>query len=472
MKNPRNMWHRFIIYLSDKSTKKGFIFNALLFLLNYFSINKNYKFLKKSQWLDEKKIKEYNLEKIQNLIKHAYKNVPYYTELFDKNDIKPDEINSFESFKKIPFLTKEIIRKNHEKLKAKNYPKYRFQYTATSGSTGKPISLYVDKIGYFVDSIAFQKIKLERAGLKFFYKSVDMRGVVKISTADKGKFWKYTMFGRQLSLSPHHLTEENLPKYIEKIRKFKPKYILSYPSTIIEIARYIKKNNIKPFYNIKILFCTAETLYDWQKKLFEDVFQCRVFETYGLSENSALACYCEKSNNFHFFPEYGFVELVDKNNIAISKEGEKGEIVVTSFRNDLFPFIRYKTGDLGVYSKKQCSCGRHCLVLEEIEGKWQQEYIYSKDNRAIPFTTLDIQFNVFDNVKQFQFFQKEKGILVLRIVKKSIFSNNDIGIIKKELNRLLGNDVDLELVFVEKIDKTVTGKHSYLIQKLVKDELI
>lgn len=467
MKNPKNIWHRFIIYIFDKSGKKGFIFDALLFVLNYFSINKNYKFLKKSQWWNEKKIKEYNLEKIQNLIKHAYKNVPYYTELFDKNSIKPDEINSFESFKKIPFLTKEIIRKNNEKLKAKNYPKYRFQYMATSGSTGKPLSLYVDKIGYFVDSIAFQKIKLERAGLKFFNKSVDIRGDVKIPSADNGKFWKYSMFRRQLSLSPYHLTEENLPKYIEKIRKFKPKYFLSYPSTIIEIARYIKKNNIKPFSNIKILFCTAETLYDWQKKLFEEVFQCRVFETYGHSENSTLASYCEKSNNFHFFPEYGFVELMDKNDITISKEGEKGEIVVTSFRNDLFPFIRYKTGDLGVYTKN-CSCGRNCLLLNKIEGKWQQEYIYLKDNRSIPFTTLDIQFKVFENVKQFQFYQKEKGCLLLRIVKDNNFSDEDSKIIRNEINRLFSNNIDFEIKSVDEIEKTITGKHSYFIQDLPK----
>lgn len=468
MKHPNNIWQRFIVSLSDKSTKNVFIIDATLFLLRYRAINKTYKFLKKSQWWDKKKINEYNLKKIHQLIKHSYENVPYYRELFDKNGIKPNEIKDFDSFKKIPFLTKEIIRKNNEKLKSKNHPNYRFQYMATSGSTGKPLGLYVDKIDYSVDSFAFQKIKLLRAGLKFFDKSVDIRGVVTIPSADKGKFWKYSMLGRQMSLSPSHLTEQNLPKYIEKIRKFKPKYILSYPSTIIEIARYIKKNKIKPISNLKVLFCTAETLYDWQKKLFEKVFQCRIFETYGHSENSALASYCEKSNYFHFFPEYGFVELIDKNNLPITKEGEKGEIVATGFRNDLFPFIRYKTGDLGVYTKKQCSCGRSCLLLEKIEGKWQQEYIYSKDNRPISFTTLDIQFKVFDNVKQFQFYQKEKGFLILRILKKNEFSNNDTELIRKEFDRLFRNDIDLEIEFVDEIPKTVTGKHGYLVQELPK----
>ena len=468
MQKAHNYWQRIIVFLYDRLPKNVFIFDIMFILLRYKAINQTYNFIKKSQWWNKEKINEYQFKKLHQLIKRSYENVPYYRDLFDKNGIEPEKIKDFDDFKKIPFLTKEIIRKNKDKLKSKDYPDYRFQYMATSGSTGKPLGLYVDKIGYSVDSFAFQKLKLEWAGCRIYDKSVDIRGVVTIPSADKGKFWKYSMLRRAMFLSSFHLSEENLPKYIEKIRKFKPKYLLAYPSAITEIARYMEKNHIKPISSLKVIFCTAETLYDWQRKLLKEVFQCRIFETYGHSENSALASYCEKSDYFHFFPEYGFVELIGKNDELVTKECEKGEIVVTGFRNDLFPFIRYKTGDMGIYTEKKCSCGRNCLLLKKIEGKWQQEYIYAKDDRPIPFTTLDIHFKVFDNVKQFQFYQKEKGILILRILKKNEYSNNDTKIIEKEFAEIFQNDVELKIEFVDEIQKTNTGKHSYLIQELQK----
>jgi phenylacetate-CoA ligase len=468
MKLAQNYWQKFIVYLLDKTAKNVVIFSIVILILQYRAVNKTYNFLKKSQWWTEKTILKYQLKKLRQLIKYSYENVPYYKGLFDKNGIKPEEITDLSNFKKIPFLTKDIIRQNKDELKSQSYPEYRFQYTVTSGSTGKPVGLYVDKINYYVDSFAFQKLKLERAGCNIFDKNIDIRGVVSIDSADKGKFWKNSIFGRSMSLSPYHINDDNIPKYIEKIRKFKPKYILSYPSIITEIARYMKKNNIKPISSLKVVFCTAEILYDWQKKLFTDVFRCRIFETYGLSENSALASYCEKSNLFHFFPEYGIVELIDKNSKDVTREDERGEIIVTGFRNDLFPFIRYKTGDTGVYTNQKCTCLRSCFLLKNIEGKWQQKSIFSKDNTPISFTSLDIDFKIFDKVKQFQFYQKEKGILILRILKKNDYTEEDTELILKEFYRLLKDNFRLKIEYVDNFNKTLTGKHSYLIQELPK----
>lgn len=468
MKKQAGYWQRLIISISDKAPKKALIFKSILLLLQYKRVNKAHKIIKRVQWYSKEEINKYQLTKLKQIVKYSYENVPYYKDLFDKFEIKPEDIKNFDDFYKIPFLTRDIIRKNTNNLKSKNVPEVRFRYTATSGSTGKPLVLFVDKIKYPINAFAYYGTLINRAGCKIFDKSISLTGVMANPSTKKGKFWKYKMLSRKMHMSLLHLNKENIPNYIEKIRKFKPRYILTYPSAIIEIARYIKENQIKPIPNLKVIISTGETLYDWQKKIIEESFQCRVFEFYGHSESTAMATSCEKNNFLHFFPEYGFVELIDKDGNHVKKENGKGEIVTTGFMHNLFPLIRYKTGDIGMLSNEKCSCGRNCLILKKIEGKWQQEYIFSKDNVSVPFTSLYINFKIFKNVEQFQFYQEEKGIIILRILKRETYSKEDTENIRQELSKLLGSGFELKINFVDEVPKTAAGKYSYLIQKLSK----
>jgi len=469
MKKNTGYWEKLIISISDKAPKNVFIFDIILFLLRYKRIKNTSNLIKRIQWYSKDEIDKYHLTKLQEVVKYSYENVPYYKDLFDKFEIKPEDIKNFDDFYKIPFLTREIIRKNSNNLKSKNVSEIRFRLMATSGSTGKPLEVFVDKIKYPINAFAYYSTIINRAGCGIFDKSVNLTGIMSIPSENKGKFWKYKMLSRKMHMSLLHLNKENIPKYIEKIRKFNPKYILTYPSAIIEIARYIKENQIKPIPSLKVVISAGETLYDWQKKIIEESFQCRVVEFYGHSESTTMAVSCEKNNFLHFFPEFGFVELINKDGNHVKKDGEKGEIVTTGFMHILFPFIRYKTGDIGILSNEKCSCGRNCLILKKIEGKWQQEYIYSKDDVQIPFTSLYINFKIFKNVEQFQFYQEEKGVIILRILKRETYSSEDTKNIRQELSKLLGSGFELKIKFVDEVPKTAAGKYSYLVQKISKE---
>lgn len=464
MKKHKEYLQRFMVFISDKDRKKFFIFKAFLFLLQYKKILAVQNLINRVQWYSADEIDKYQLTKLQHLVKYSYENVSYYKDLFDEFEINPSDINNFDDFYKIPFLTREIIRKNTDNLKSKSVPEFRFRKMATSGSTGKPLEVYVDKIDYPINAFTYYRTIIKRAGCNFFDKSISIIGTIIIPSADKGGFWNYNRFARTLHMSLLYLNEENIPKYIEKIREFKPKYILTYPSAIIQIARYIKDNQIKDITSIKAVISTGETLYEWQRKIIEESFQCRVFVFYGHSESTTMGLSCEKNNALHFFPEYGFVELIDKNGNHVKKENEMGELVTTGFMHNLFPLIRYKTGDMGILTNEKCSCGRNCLILKKIKGKWRQEYIYSRDNVLVPFTSLYINFKIFKNVEQFQFCQEEKGIIILRILKRENYSTQDTENIRQELSKLLGEGFELKIEFVEKIPKPSSGKYSYLIQ--------
>lgn len=444
---------------------------AVMMILNYPIFKKTYRFLKESQNWSREKLEEYQLEQLKKLINHSYENVPYYIEIFKNQGLKPEDIKNLSDLQKIPFLTKEIIKERIDDIKAENYPEYKFRYMTTGGSTGNTIGIYEEDSVSYIKDLAYYRMVIEQLDCKLSDKSVIIKEGI-ISDKNEDKFWKYSLFGRCLILSSFHLNQKNLPVYINKIRKLKPKFIMAYPSAITIIANYMKDNNIPSFKTLKVITCLGENLYDWQRKFLEEFFGCKVLGIYEHTEQSVYGFTCTYKNYYHFFPQYGITELVDDDGKIITKDGAIGEIIATGFKNFLFPIIRYKTGDLGVYTSEKCPCGRNFFLLKKIEGR-DQDFIVTKDGSLISIAAINIHLEVLNNIKQFQFYQEKVGIVTIKLIKKNTYTEKDSKQIKEHLHKKLGVDTELIIEFVDQIPVTLRGKHQYLVQKLeTKDGII
>jgi len=425
-----------------------------------------YNFLQKSQWWSRKKLEEYQMQQLSKLFHHAYENVPYYRRVFEERGLKPKDIQDFDDLKKLPYLTKDIVRENLPYLIANNYPKSKLQYVTTGGSTGNPLGFYHETGVSAAKEWAFMLTQWNRVEFKMGDKCVILRGNV-VHSVSKSKFWEYDPINKNLILSSYHMDDERLPKYIDKIREFKPHFIHAYPSAITILARFMRENNIKPFHSVKALLCGSENLYPWQRQLLEEVFQCRVYSWYGHSEQTALAGECEKSTYYHIFPEYGIVELINNNGKMLTEEDGIGEIVATSLNNFVMPFIRYRTADLGVYAGCGCECGRNYDLLNRIEGRLQ-ELVITEDERLITLTALIFgqHFEAFSRIKEMQLVQERRGELMVKIVKVPEYSDNDEQEIFHKMQNCVGNGLHITFRYVDHIPRTKSGKYRFLIQKL------
>lgn len=92
--------------------------------------------------------------------------------------------------------------------------------------------------------------------------------------------------------------------------------------------------------------------------------------------------------------------------------------------------------------------------------------IVSRSGNLISMTAINMHDDLFDNVYQFQFQQQEVGELLMRIVRKEGYSDKDTSRIIKALEQKLGTQFDIEIEFVEKIERTQRGKFRFLIQEL------
>jgi phenylacetate-CoA ligase len=179
-----------------------------------------------------------------------------------------------------------------------------------------------------------------------------------------------------------------------------------------------------------------------------------------------MAGECEHSTYYHAWPQFSYIEIINGENKPVIRSGETGEIIGTALNNNTFPFIRYRSGDIGQYHGQGChKCKRNFPLLEKID-RWLQEIVVSRNGVYVSVTGLNMHSDVFDHVIQFQFLQKVPGELVLNIVPKSSFSESDTSKIMSELKGKLGDEFDIKIKQVDSIPRTGSGKHRYLVQEL------
>lgn len=422
--------------------------------------NRMYDFLKESQWWDENKLKEYQLENLKSTIINAYENVPYYTKLFNEYGINAYGIQDFSDIEKIPYLTKEIIHENINDLYNKNYPKYKIEYKTTGGSTGIPMGLYQDKFYTRKIEHAFVTHMWSRVG---YDKNINNKIVYLRGVHLKGEYEKD---GKHLFLNSFLLNNDNYLRYIERIEKFNPDFINGYPSSLYILSNFIIYNNIKVnIPNLKAILLTSENIYDFQREAIEKAFGKRTYSFYGHTERACIGGECEVSRNYHIHSEYGYTELINSEGKHVSKEGELGEIVCTSFINPVMPFIRYKTKDIAVNTLEKCKCGRNYMNIKRVEGR-VQDFIFDKKGNVITFICQDEPFwAIKEKIYAYQYIQDSIGEILLNIQPREKLSNEEILTIHKEFNNIFFN-IDIDIKIVDNIPIGPNGKFRYLIQNI------
>jgi len=419
-------------------------------------------FLREAQWWDREHIEAWQLEKLKKMVRYAYEEVSGYYFLYRDADVKPDDIVSLADVRLLPFTSKELLRDNLEDFTAKDVPSWRLRYVTTGGSTGIPFGFYQTTTNEWMEN-AFMYSGWERAGWQLGDTSAVLRGAF---VGSEEHFWDYDSVNRELLLSSYYLTEHTYPRYIQKIAEFLPRHLQAYPSAVTILADLILERGDVGRVDFQIILLGSENIYEWQEEKLRKAFpNSRLFGFYGHAEQVVLAPWCETMEKYHVWPFYGLVEILDEENREVS-EGEVGEIVGTSFWNRATPFIRYCTMDRARKGAWGCEkCGRQFPVLSSIEGRLQ-EIIVTRTERYISMAAINMHSGVFDNVRQFQFYQDMPGKVAFRVVRKDSYTERDTAKIDRELKKKLGSDIDLEIAFVDEIPRTRRGKHRFLKQEL------
>ncbi len=424
------------------------------------SISRDLQFLEKSQrWSREQQL-EYQNEKLRALIRHAYDNVPYYHKIFRERELKPEDFRSVIDLVKLPVITKDIIRRNFEDFKAKNYGEGTYFISRTGGSTGVPLLFYNTLVGWSI-SWAANFRAFGWGGFNYGDKLVILGGsslVPDSKTSPKMKIRE--LVERRIYLTGVHMSPDSMMEYYQIIRRKRPHFIRGYSTSIASFATFLKENDLE-IDSIRAAFPTAEMLLDHHRKTIEEVFDCTVYNEYGCRDGNGRANECEHHTGLHSCFELNYTEFLSLEDRDRVTEGERGEVITTDLLNYAMPFIRYAPGDLAVPSDEICPCGRTLPLISSLEGRTTDIITFS-NGVTLGGPGMASIFREF-NLKEYQLIQKSRNELTINLVKRNNYREEETPEIMKIMQFHCGESVNIEIVFLDEIPREKNSKFKFVI---------
>jgi len=396
---------------------------------------------------------------LASIVNYAYCHCPYYRQLF--TDAKMDMDDPISSFSAVPLLDKDLIRNRGDQIASSELHRLFHSTGNTGGSTGEPLK--------FLTSISF-----DPEHQAFLYGMMGYVDGDRILAMDGSRicdeltaeniFWtrksdRDLPYG-SMALSSLYLTDATIPHYVKFITDFKPDIIRGYPAFVNEIAHYMDANGIGLRHPLKGVELTSESSSPDQIANIAATFDTKVFLQYGHSEASLFAYTIDDSYGYYCSPFYGYVEVLDESGSHV-RPGETGEVVCTGFHNFAMPFIRYRTGDLAVYSGDIDGIVR----LKTVLGR-TQDYVYDGNMNRTLLTALvfGLHYRAFANIVKWQIVQDRPGEVTIHIVRDKRYTSADEEEIRSNFLEVAG--IRSIFRYVDTIERTKRGKSLFLVQNI------
>ena len=388
-------------------------------------------------------LQELQLTRLKETVKHAA-NSPFYKEVFEKNGITPDSIQTLDDLRKIPFTTKNDLRSHYPFGMAAIPIQKCVRIHSSSGTTGNPTVVLhsakdldqwanqVARCMYMVglrDTDVFQNTSgygMFTGGLGFQY-GAERLGALTVPAA-----------------------AGNTKRQIKFITDFGTTCLHIIPSYATRLAEVMYEMGIDPRRDTKLhtVCIGAEPHSEEQRKRIEQLLGVKAYNCFGMSEMNGpgVAFECPEQNGLHIWEDYVIPEIINPQTLEPVPEGEIGELVLTTINREAMPLLRYRTRDLTRFIPGECPCGRTHRRLARFVGR-SDDMIILKGVNIFPIQIEKILMNF-----------KELGSNYLITIETVGY--NDEMLIEVELSDLFTDDYSA----LQRLAKEVTRQ--------LKDELL
>ncbi len=304
------------------------------------------------------------LDRLNHSLEQARRS-PFYGKRFA--DRAPNNLSGLGDLTTLPFTTKDDLRNAFPYGFLTVDLKEVIRLHSSSGTTGSPTVVFhtagdIDQWGNLIARCmyttgvrkhdVFQNMMgygLFTGGLGFHY-GAEKLGVMTIPIGP-GNSKRQIWFLKNLKSTVVHIL---------------PSYALRLYSFFEELAVDPKKDLA-----LRIAFIGAEPHSEEIRKKIEDLYNIKVYNSYGLSEvcGPGVAFECECQEGLHIWEDHFYPEIIDPDSGEVLPEGERGELVLTTLTRKAMPLVRYRTRDLTRFLPGNCPCGRTHRRIDRITGR-------------------------------------------------------------------------------------------------------
>jgi len=307
------------------------------------------------------------LKRLKQVVERVYHTVGFYRRLLDNAGITPDDINTLEDIRKIPFTSKQDLKDNYPfglfAMPMSNVVRLH----ASSGTTGKPTV-----VGYTQRDI--------ETWSRLMARSFVAAGLTKNDIIHNA--YGYGLFtgglgahygAERLGASVIPMSGGSTKKQIMLLQDFGPTAICATPSYALYLAEQGEEMGVDmKGLKLRTGIFGAEPWSEKMRQEIENRLDIMALDIYGLSEviGPGVAIECtEGRNGLHVFEDHFIVETVDPVTGEVVPPGEEGELVFTTLTKEAFPLIRYRTRDMSRLMREPCRCGRTMTRMARVFGR-------------------------------------------------------------------------------------------------------
>ena len=315
--------------------------------------------------MDRGELKKLQSERLVQMVRYVYHNVPYYREKMQKAGVEPGDIRGLEDIEKLPFTTYEDLNKAYPFGLAAVPKSELVRVHASSGTTGKPkIAVYTRRdIDTWSECAA---------------RCLTMAGVTRDDVIQVG--YGYGLFTG--GLGAHYgaeyvgalvlpMSTGNTKKLIDMMIDCGATAIACTPSYLLHVAEDLQKAGLVDKIKLKTAICGAEPWTNEMRASIEKQLGIKAYDIYGLTEilGPGVAADCDAHAGLHIWEDHFLPEILDPATLKAVPEGQSGELVITTLTKEGMPMIRYRTKDLTSLETSKCSCGRTMARIQRFKGR-------------------------------------------------------------------------------------------------------
>jgi len=426
--------------------------------------------LRAGEWLDPSASRADQDRRLAALLQYAAQHVPYYRETLAQAGVCESPGRALvDRFAQIPLLEKAIVRARFDDLNSDDLSARTWEYDSTGGSTGEPVRLIHDRDykdwqrALFIVGNDIACRRPDETKLYLWGSVRDLTGQ-ESSRARLGRWMR-----NEVWLNSFRMTPDLMCSYVELINQSRPDHVIGYVESIVELARFIEKNDLA-VHSPKTVATAAGSLLPHMREFIHQVFRAEVFDEYGSREVAGMATECARHEGLHVPLQAVAVEVLRDDGTA-TEPGETGRIVVTSLVNYAMPLIRYDIGDLGAWAEAPCSCGRAWPLLRSITGRVSDTFV-TADGTLVAGQYFHYVFFLQDWVEKFQVVQESASEIRARIVRRkdvprvSDAVTTGVEEIVRKVHLAMGDNCNVAFEFVDDIEPSASGKYRFTVSKV------
>ncbi len=314
------------------------------------------------------------LEKLRRQVRYAHAHSAFYRELYRDAPVYPENLASFDEFRRLPILTKEHLRVEQER-----HPTFGrflcipeeqvFRVHGTSGTTGRPTAFGIGRDDWERIAEAHARV-LWSVGLR----PGDCVMVAAVFSLYIGS-WGALVGAERLGARCFPFgagAPGQTERAVEWATMLRPSALYATPSYALYLAEVARGMGVDPRRDLgfRVMFFSGEpgASVPATRDRIRDTFGCHVVDQGTMAEMtpwmSSSGCR-HLERGMHLWTDIVFTEMLDPDTREPVPPGGEGVPVYTHLERTSQPLVRYWSGDLARWDMVPCPCGRTYPTLTE-----------------------------------------------------------------------------------------------------------